>query len=96
MSWAGHLLGMKALQYLDKLHEAGVELERLHKQNQELKQRLRTTCQTLVEVVGANGPCDAEYAAERAAKQIQALERELHKWTSRTWNRQTMRSEPMK
>jgi hypothetical protein len=39
-----------------------------------LDERLRETCQILVEGVGADGPCNAEDAAKRAVAQLAAAE----------------------
>ena len=42
----------------------------LEQENVKLRARLRTTCQTLVEAVGADGPCDAEDAARKLVAEL--------------------------
>lgn len=42
----------------------------------EIEARLRDTCQRLVEAVGADGPCDAEQAADRAVARLAEMARE--------------------
>ncbi len=43
------------------------------------KKRLRDVCQTLVEIAGADGPCNAEDAAKRVKAHVEKLTRTIRK-----------------
>lgn len=55
------------------------EVDRLTVENGALRARLRDTCQRLVEAVGADGPCDAEQAADRVVARLAETERDREK-----------------
>lgn len=55
---------------------SGMEAKALRERVAELQGRVRSVCQTLVGAVGADGPCNAEDAADLAAERIAELEAE--------------------
>lgn len=54
-------------------HKANEKIAKLTAENARLTKRLRETCQILVEIVGADGPCSAEEAAERVKAEVAKL-----------------------
>jgi hypothetical protein len=49
------------------------KINELESENKRLRIRLRDTCQILISEIGAEGPCDAEDAANKAVAEIKRL-----------------------